>query len=216
MEATEAGKMLEKEGFKFDICFTSVLKRAVVTWNLVAEQIDHHHIPVIKHWRLNDSHYGNLQGLKKSETAAKHGEDQVLIWRRSYDIPPPELDMKDKRYPGNDVKYGNIPQACLPATESLKLTVDRVLPFWFDQICPAILEGKNVVVSAHGNSLRAIVKYVDNMTAEQVIKFNIPTAVPLIYEFDHNLKPIKHYYLASEEEVAAKIAKVANQGKAKK
>lgn len=212
-EAKDAGKKLKDAGYEFDICFTSILKRAITTWNLVAEEIDHHHIPVIKHWRLNERHYGNLQGLNKSETAKKYGEEQVLVWRRSYDIPPPPLPA-DKAI--TDPKFKCLPAGVLPLHESLKLTLERVLPYWYDQIAPAILSGQKVVIAAHGNSLRAIVKHLDNLSEKEVIELNIPTAIPLVYELDENLKPIKHYYLASEEEVKKKLAEVKAQGTVKK
>lgn len=212
-EAEIAGKKLEN--WKFDVCHASVLKRAIKTWNGIADVIDHHHIPVYKNWRLNERHYGGLQGLNKSETAAKHGENQVKIWRRAYDIAPPKLALSDKRHPIFDKRYGLLPKDVLPATECLKDTVERVLPYWQDFIAKDIIEGKQVIVCAHGNSLRAIVKHLDNMKNKDVINLNIPTAIPLVYELDSNLKPIKHYYLASDEEVKNKIAAVANQGKAK-
>lgn len=158
-EAQLAGKMLKEKNYSFDLAFTSVLTRAISTYNTIASEIDSHWIPVHKHWRLNERHYGSLQGLNKSETAAKHGEDKVLIWRRSYDIPPPELELTDERHPRNDPRYAHLPDDVLPQTESLKLTVDRVLPFWYDSICPQVLDGKNVIVVAHGNSIRAIVKH---------------------------------------------------------
>jgi len=215
-EAREAGRRLKENGYKFDICFTSVLKRAIMTFNHAADVADMHYIPVIKHWRLNERSYGALQGLNKAETAAKHGDEQVLIWRRSYDIPPPELTIDDKRHPSFDPKYDNIPKDVLPLTESLKTTVDRVLPFWYDQIAPQILSGKRVLVTAHGNSLRAIVKHLSGMSEKDIINYNIPTGVPLVYEFDQDLKPIKNYYIASDEEIKAKMDAVAKQGVAKK
>merc|ERR1711972_991049 len=169
----------------------------------------------INSWRLNERHYGGLQGLNKAETAAKHGDDQVKIWRRSYDIPPPTIERVDERHPANDSLYQNVPKNALPGAESLKLTVERVLPFWNDQIAPCVMAGKSVLVSAHGNSLRAICKYLENMSEKEVLDLNIPTAVPLVYELDDNLNFIKKYYLMDEAEVAAKMAAVANQGKAK-
>lgn len=212
-EGIDAGKKLKEASFKFDICFTSILKRAIMTWNYIAEEIDHHFIPVIKNWRLNERHYGALQGLNKSETAQRHGEAQVLIWRRSYDIPPPPLKPEESLA---DPKLRHLPPGVVPLCESLKTTLDRVLPFWYDEIAPAILSGKSVVVAAHGNSIRAIVKHLDNVPENEIVELNIPTGIPLIYELDENLKPIKHYYLASEEEVKAKIAAVKAQGAAKK
>lgn len=214
-EAADAGKLLKAKGFEFDIVFTSVLTRAIQTYNLAADQIGCHYLPVVRSWRLNERHYGALQGLNKSETAAKHGEQQVKIWRRSYDIPPPPLDDNDPRHPKFDRRYRNLPKDVLPATECLKDTVARALPFWSDTICSAILEGKRPLVVAHGNSLRAIVKHLDSVSEKDILELNIPTAVPLVYEFDQNLKPLRHYYLADEDELKKKMDKVANQGKAK-
>lgn len=211
-EGVDAGKKLKEAGYNFDICFTSILKRAIMTWNLIADVIDHHFIPVIKNWRLNERHYGSLQGLNKSETAKLHGEDQVKIWRRSYDIPPPPTDpTKDDL----DAKFKTLPPGVVPKCESLKTTLDRVLPFWYDVIAPAILSGKKVVVAAHGNSIRAIVKHLDNVPEKEIVELNIPTGIPLVYELNEKLEPIKHYYLASEAEVSAKIASVKAQGAAK-
>ena len=206
--------MLKEKGFGFDIGFTSVLKRAIKTYNNIVDELDHHHIPVLKSYRLNERHYGGLTGLNKAETAKKHGEKQVLVWRRSYDIPPPELDLDDERHPRFDSRYAHLPLAVLPNTESLKITVDRVLPYWYDHICPQIIEGKRVLVVAHGNSLRAIVKYLNNMSEEEIINYNIPTGIPFVYEFDDNLKPLKNYYLLDEEALKKKQQEVANQGKA--
>ena len=185
-----------------------------MTYNTIATELNCHYIPVHKHWRLNERHYGALQGLNKAETAAKHGEEKVMVWRRSYDIPPPELEVDDERHPKNDPRYQHLPLDVLPRTESLKLTVDRVLPYWHDQICPAVLDGQRVIVAAHGNSLRAIVKYLSGMNNEEIIKYNIPTACPLVYEFDANLKPIKNYYLIDEKTLKERMQAVANQGKA--
>jgi len=212
-EGKDAGKKLKAGGYEFDICFTSILKRAITTWNIIAEEIDHHHIPVVKHWRLNERHYGGLQGLNKSETAKLHGEEQVLIWRRSYDIPPPPL-AADKLLV--EPKFKCLPPGVLPANESLKSTLERVLPYWYDEIAPAILSGQRVVITAHGNSLRAIVKYLDNVSEKEIVELNIPTALPLVYELDENLKPIKHYYLASEKEVEERMNVVKKQGAAHK
>ena len=214
-EAKASGKILKEEGFDFDIAFTSVLKRALRTLWLCLEEMDRLWIPVEKNWRLNERHYGTLQGLNKAETAEKHGEEQVLIWRRSYDIPPPALEKTDERFPGNFPAYKDVDEADLPTTESLKLTVDRFLPYWFDTIAPTIKAGKKVLIAAHGNSLRALVKYLDNVSEEDIIKLNIPTGVPLVYELDNDLKPIKHYYLGDQDEIAAKAAAVAAQGKKK-
>jgi len=214
-EASTAGKIMKEKGFTFDIVFTSVLKRALRTTWLALEQMDLLWIPDEKTWRLNERHYGALQGLNKSETAEKHGEDQVLIWRRSYDTPPPALGASDERYPGNQERYQSMDTKDIPATESLKDTVARFLPYWHEVIAPTIKSGKRVLISAHGNSLRALVKYLDNMTEEDVIKLNIPTGVPLVYELDADLKPIAHYYLGDEDEIAKKAAAVAAQGKSK-
>jgi 2,3-bisphosphoglycerate-dependent phosphoglycerate mutase len=214
-EAKASGKILKEEGFDFDIAYTSVLKRALRTLWLCLEGMDRLWIPVEKNWRLNERHYGALQGLNKAETAEKHGEEQVLIWRRSYDIPPPALEKSDERFPGNFPAYKDVDEADLPTTESLKLTVDRFLPYWFDTIAPTIKAGKKVLIAAHGNSLRALVKYLDNVSEEDIIKLNIPTGVPLVYELDKDLKPIKHYYLGDQDEIAAKAAAVAAQGKKK-
>ena len=214
-EAKASGKILKEEGFDFDIAFTSVLKRALHTLWLCLEVMDRLWIPVEKNWRLNERHYGSLQGLNKAETAEKHGEEQVLIWRRSYDIPPPALEKTDERFPGNFPAYKDVDEADLPATESLKLTVDRFLPYWFDTIAPTIKAGKKVLIVAHGNSLRALVKYLDNISEEDIIRLNIPTGVPLVYELDKDLKPIRHYYLGDKDEIAAKAAAVAAQGKKK-
>lgn len=214
-EAKASGKILKEEGFDFDIAYTSVLKRALRTLWLCLEGMDRLWIPVEKNWRLNERHYGALQGLNKAETAEKHGEEQVLIWRRSYDIPPPALEKSDERFPGNFPAYKDVDEADLPTTESLKLTVDRFLPYWFDTIAPNIKAGKKVLIAAHGNSLRALVKYLDNVSEEDIIKLNIPTGVPLVYELDNDLKPIKHYYLGDQDEIAAKAAAVAAQGKKK-
>jgi 2,3-bisphosphoglycerate-dependent phosphoglycerate mutase len=214
-EAKASGKILKAEGYDFDIAYTSVLKRALRTLWLCLEEMDRLWIPVEKNWRLNERHYGALQGLNKAETAEKHGEEQVLIWRRSYDIPPPALEKTDERYPGNFPAYKDVDEADLPTTESLKLTVDRFLPYWFDTIAPMITSGKRVLIAAHGNSLRALVKYLDNVSEEEIIKLNIPTGVPLVYELDEDLKPIRHYYLGDADEIAAKAAAVAAQGKKK-
>lgn len=214
-EAVTAGKMLKEKGFKFTKAFTSVLKRAIKTLFIVQDELDLHWIPVERHWRLNERHYGALQGLNKAETAAKHGEDQVKIWRRSYDTRPPALELSDERWPGHDPRYAMLDKRLVPAHECLKDTVERVLPYWYDTIVPAIKSGEKVLISAHGNSLRALVKYLDNMSEADIMGTNIPTGIPLVYELDEDLKPIKHYYLASEEQVKAAMDKVAAQGKAK-
>ncbi len=215
-EATEAGKALKEQGFTFDIAYTSVLKRALRTLWIALDQMDLLWIPFVKNWRLNERHYGALQGLNKAETAEKHGEEKVLMWRRSYDVPPPELEKSDERYPGNDPRYAGMDEKDVPTTECLKDTVDRFLPFWHETIAPDIKEGKKVLIAAHGNSLRALVKYLDNLSEEEVIKLNIPTGLPLVYELDEDLKPIKNYYIGNEEEVKKAMEAVANQGKAKK
>jgi 2,3-bisphosphoglycerate-dependent phosphoglycerate mutase len=216
LEANKAGEVLKKEGYVFDVAFTSVLKRAIRTLWITLEKMDLMWIPVHNSWRLNERHYGALQGLNKSETAAKFGEDQVLVWRRSYDVPPPPLEKTDPRYPGNDPRYKDLKQNELPVTECLKDTVARFMPYWHDTIAPAIKAGKKVIIAAHGNSLRALVKYLDNVSEKDIIELNIPTGMPLVYELDKDLKPIKHYYLGDPEEVKKAMAAVASQGKAKK
>ena len=215
LEAKQAGQTLLKEGFQFDIAFTSVLKRAIRTLWIVMDQMDLMWIPVINSWRLNERHYGALQGLNKAETAAKFGEEQVHIWRRSYDIPPPKLEKTDERYPGNDPRYANLSEKELPLTECLKDTVDRFLPYWHETIVPEIRMDKKVIIAAHGNSLRALVKYLDNIPDDKIAGLNIPTGMPLIYELDQDLKPIKNYYLGDAEAVQKAMQAVANQGKAK-
>lgn len=215
-EAKKAGQVLKKEGFIFDVAFTSVLKRAIRTLWISLDQMDLMWIPVNNSWRLNERHYGDLQGLNKSEMAQKFGEDQVLVWRRSYDIRPPALKKSDERYPGNDPRYKGLDAKDIPATECLKDTVARFLPYWHDQIAPVIKSGKKVIIAAHGNSLRALVKYLDNISDEQIVKLNIPTGLPLVYELDDDLKPLKNYYLGDPEEVKKAMDAVANQGKAKK
>ncbi|MFO7655895.1 MAG: 2,3-diphosphoglycerate-dependent phosphoglycerate mutase [Bacteroidales bacterium] len=214
-EAIKSGKVLKENGYEFDVAFVSVLKRALKTLWLCLEEMDQLWIPWIKTWRLNERHYGALQGLNKAETAQKYGDDQVLIWRRSYDIPPPELEQTDERYPGKLRVYSRVDEQDLPLTESLKDTVARFLPYWHEQIVPVIKEGKRVIIAAHGNSLRALVKYLDNMSEDEILKLNIPTGIPLVYELDSELKPIRHYYLGDEEEIKKAAEAVANQGKAK-
>lgn len=214
-EAREAGLVLKQEGYTFDIAYTSVLTRAIRTLWLAMEQMDLCWIPVIKHWRLNERHYGDLQGYNKAEMAQKVGEEKVHIWRRSYDTPPPALEKSDARYPGNDPRYQDLTAAELPLTECLKDTVKRVLPYWHEDIAPTIKAGKKVLITAHGNSLRALVKYLDNMSDEDIIDLNIPTGVPLVYELDEDLKPIRHYYLGDPEAINAAAQAVANQAKAK-
>jgi 2,3-bisphosphoglycerate-dependent phosphoglycerate mutase len=215
-EAKAAGELLKKEGYSFDRSFVSVLKRALRTNWMILDELDELWIPIERSWRLNERHYGSLQGLNKGETAAKFGDDQVLIWRRSYDVPPPVLEKSDERFPGHDRRYKNVPEADLPLTECLKDTVDRVLPYWHSEIAPAVKRGEKVLVTAHGNTLRALVKYFDNLSEEEVLALNIPTGIPLVYELDEELKPIRHYYLGDQEAIAAAAAAVASQGKAQK
>ncbi|MCO6473770.1 MAG: 2,3-diphosphoglycerate-dependent phosphoglycerate mutase [Melioribacteraceae bacterium] len=214
-EAEEGGKVLKEKGFNFDIAYTSVLKRAIRTLDIVLYEMDLMWIPVIKSYRLNERHYGALQGLNKAETTEKYGEEQVTLWRRSYDVPPPELTEDDERYPGHDPRYKDLSKEELPLTESLKSTVDRFIPYWIDVIAPTVKSGKKVVIVAHGNSLRALVKYLDEMSEEEIIKLNIPTGIPLVYELDENMKTLKHYYLGDQEAINAAINKVANQAKKK-
>ncbi|XP_014789272.1 probable phosphoglycerate mutase [Octopus bimaculoides] len=214
-EAKSAGKMLKEKGFTFDIAYTSVLKRAIKTLFLIQEELDLHWIPVTKHWRLNERHYGALQGLNKAETAKKYGEDQVKIWRRSYNIPPPSLEEGDPRCASNQPAYAHLDKKLIPKRECLEDTVARALPFWHDVIVPALRTGRKPIVAAHGNSLRALVKYLDNMSEEDILGLNIPTGIPLVYELDKDMNPIKHYYMADEAAVKAAIDKVASQGKAK-
>ena len=214
-EALEGGRVLKAEGYTFDVAYTSVLKRAIRTLWIVLDELDLMWIPVHRSWRLNERHYGALQGLNKSETAAKFGEQQVKIWRRSYDIQPPKLTPDDPRYPGCDPRYRDLSPAELPLTECLKDTVDRFLPYWHDTIAPAVREGKRVLIAAHGNSLRALVKYLDNVSDEEIVGLNIPTGMPLVYELDDDLKPLRHYYLGDPEKVKAAMDAVAAQGKAR-
>jgi len=214
-EAIAAGELLKKDGYTFDKAFTSVQKRAIRTLWITLDGMDLMWIPVERSWKLNERFYGGLTGMNKAETAKKYGEEQVLIWRRSYDIPPPELDKSSEYYPGNHPRYAGLTDAELPTTECLKDTVARVVPYFENVIVPDIKAGKKIVIAAHGNSLRALVKYLDNMSEEEILKLNIPTGVPLVYELDKNLKPIKHYYLGDQAALEAKLAAVANQGKAK-
>jgi 2,3-bisphosphoglycerate-dependent phosphoglycerate mutase len=214
-EARTAGRVLRAEGFEFDVVYTSVLKRAIRTMWLALDELDQMWVPVIRNWRLNERHYGALQGLNKAETAAKHGEDQVKIWRRSYDIPPPPLEESDDRYPGKERRYAGLSKAELPLTESLKDTVARFVPYWEKTISADVRAGKKVLIVAHGNSLRALVKYLDKMSDAQILELNIPTGIPLMYELDANLKPIRSGYLGDPEAAAKAAAAVAAQGKAK-
>jgi 2,3-bisphosphoglycerate-dependent phosphoglycerate mutase len=212
-EAREAGRLLREGEYVFDIAFTSVLKRAIRTQEIALDALDLMWIPVTKSWRLNERHYGSLQGLNKAETAAKHGEAQVKIWRRSYDITPPPLEPGDERNPARDPRYAALDARVLPLTESLKETVERFLPYWHDAIAPTIKSGKRVLITAHGNSLRALVKYLDNMSDAEIVELNIPTGIPLVYELDEDLRPIRHFYLGDPAAVAAAAARVAAQGK---
>jgi 2,3-bisphosphoglycerate-dependent phosphoglycerate mutase len=214
-EATAAGELLKKEGFEFDIAYTSVLKRAIRTLWHILDEMDLMWIPVQREWKLNERHYGALQGLNKAETAEKHGEDQVKIWRRSYDTPPPALEKSDERYAGNDPRYKDLDESQIPLSECLKDTVDRVLPLWHDSIVPTIKSGKKVIIAAHGNSLRALIKYLDGVSEQDIVGLNVPTGMPLVYELDENMQPTNRYYLGDEEAVKAAMAAVANQGKAK-
>ena len=214
-EAKNAGKVMKAEGLTFDLAFTSTLKRAIRTLWLATDEMDLLWVPVIKSYTLNERHYGGLQGLDKAETAAKHGEEQVKIWRRSYDVPPPALELTDPRHPKFDARYKDVDPKNLPATESLKDTVARVVPFWESTIAPEIKKGKKVIIAAHGNSLRALVKYLDNISEKDILELNIPTGTPLVYELDANLKPIKSYYLGDQEAIKKAMESVANQGKAK-
>ena len=214
-EAKEAGRVLQAKGFGFDIAYTSVLKRAIRTLWLALDELDLMWIPVVRSWRLNERHYGALQGLNKAETAAKFGDAQVLLWRRSYDIPPPPLDVSDERYPGRDPRYRKLTAAELPLTECLKDTVERFLPYWRDVIARSVMAGDRVIIAAHGNSLRALVKYLDNISDSEIVGLNIPTGIPLVYELTDDLMPIRSYYLGDADKVAAATQAVANQGKAK-
>jgi len=212
-EAVEAGNLLREGGYTFDAAYTSVLRRAIQTLWIVLEEMNLEWIPVSNAWQLNERHYGNLQGLNKTEMAEKFGEEQIHIWRRSYDVPPPPLDESDERHPIHDRRYASLTPEQLPATESLKITLERVLPYWHSELVPAIESGKRIIVAAHGNSIRALVKYLDDISDEEIPGLNIPTGLPLVYELDKNLKPIKNYYLGDPEEAAKKAAAVANQAK---
>jgi 2,3-bisphosphoglycerate-dependent phosphoglycerate mutase len=214
-EAKTAGELLKAAGFSFDVAFTSVLKRAIRTLWITLDELDLMWIPVEHSWRLNERHYGALQGLNKAQTAAKYGDEQVLVWRRSYDVPPPILEETDPRSPSGDPRYRGLSPSELPLTECLKDTVARFLPYWHQAIVPAIQTGKKVIIAAHGNSLRALVKYLDDISDQEIVGLNIPTGVPLVYELDGQLKPLRHYYLGDAAAVAKAAAAVANQGKAK-
>lgn len=215
-EAKQSGRVLKEEGYAFDIAFTSVLKRAIRTLWIALDEMDLMWIPVLNSWRLNERHYGALQGLNKAEMAAKFGEEQVLIWRRSYNVPPPPLEKGDPRHPEADPRYKGLAENELPSTECLKDTVARFLPYWKGSIAPVIQSGKAVIIAAHGNSLRALVKYLDNVSDEEITGLNIPTGIPLVYELDDALKPVRHFYLGDPEEIRRAMAEVANQGKTKK
>ncbi len=215
-EAKQAGQVLKDGNYVFDIAYTSVLKRAIRTLWIVLDEMNLMWIPVHRSWRLNERHYGALQGLSKADTVTKHGEKQVLIWRRSYDTPPPSLKKNDERYPGNDPKYHSLDDHEIPLTECLKDTVARVLPYWYEVILPTIKSGKRILISAHGNSLRALIKYLEDLSNDEILRLNIPTGIPLVYELNERIQPIKHYYLGDPEEVRKAIKKVTNQGKAKK
>ena len=213
-EAHMAGHSLQKEGYVFDMVFTSVLKRAIRTTWIMLDELDQMWLPVTNSWRLNERHYGALQGLNKAETAAKYGEEQVLIWRRSYDVRPPPLERTDSRYPGLDPRYKNLKMSDIPVCESLKDTMNRFLPYWHEELAPVIGSGKRVLISAHGNSIRALVKLLDNISETEIVKLNIPTGIPLIYELEDDLKPIRHYYLGDEEKIRKATESVAKQGEA--
>ena len=214
-EARESGKLLKEEGFQFDVAHTSVLKRANRTMEICLDEMGEDNILIKYNWRLNERHYGALQGLNKAETAKKYGDEQVLIWRRSYSTPPPQLDADDEQHPRFDERYSDLDPNDLPASECLKDTVDRFLPYWHESIKPDIESGKRVFIVAHGNSLRALVKYLDTVSDEDIVGLNIPTGVPLVYELDESLKPIRNYYLGDQEAIAKKAAEVAAQGKSK-
>ncbi len=213
-QARESGRLLKAEGFDFDLCYTSVLKRATHTLWHCLDELDRTWLPVVHSWRLNERHYGALQGLNKAETAKKFGDDQVLAWRRSYSVPPPALEPGDERSERGDIRYAKLALGQVPLTECLKDTVARVLPYWNESMAPAIKAGKRALVSAHGNSMRALVKYLDNISDDEIVGLNIPNGIPLVYELDESLKPIRHYYLGDPEAAAKAAAAVANQGKA--
>jgi 2,3-bisphosphoglycerate-dependent phosphoglycerate mutase len=212
-EAARSGRLLKEEGFVFDVAYTSVLKRAIRTLWIVLDEIDQMWLPVHRHWRLNERHYGALQGLNKAETAARHGEAQIKVWRRSYDVPPPALTPDDERYPGHDPRYAGLTPSELPLTECLKDTVNRFLPYWHETIAPAVQRGERVLITAHGNSLRALVKYLDKISDEAIVELNIPTGIPLVYELDHDLRPIRSRYLGDPEAAKKAAERVAAQAK---
>ena len=212
-EAKAAGRLLKAEGYDFDVCYTSYLKRAIHTLGHVLDEMDRAWLPVVKSWKLNERHYGALQGLNKSETAEKYGEEQVKIWRRSFDVKPPALDPADARSPLNQPMYRDVDRALLPACESLETTIARVVPYFNETVKPDMLSGKRVLIAAHGNSLRALVKYFDDISSEAIVSVNIPTGTPLVYEFDDDFKVIRSYYLGDQDALKAKMEAVANQGK---
>jgi len=214
-EAHAAGQLLKESGFVFDVAFTSVLKRAIRTLWIALDEMNLMWIPVHNSWRLNERHYGALQGLNKAEMATRFGDEQILIWRRSYDVPPPALEPSDERWPGRDPRYAALGPNDLPATECLKDTVARFLPYWNSAIAPAVKAGKRVIIAAHGNSIRALIKYLDNVSEQDIVGLNIPTGTPLVYELDDELKPLRHYYLGDQEKIAAAVNAVAVQGKAR-
>jgi 2,3-bisphosphoglycerate-dependent phosphoglycerate mutase len=214
-EAHEGGRLLREGGYDFDVAYTSVLKRAIRTLWIALDELDRMWLPVVKSWRLNERHYGALQGLNKAETAAQYGEEQVRLWRRSYDVPPPRLDRDDPRFPGTDERYRDVSDAELPLAEALKDTVARFLPYWHGTIAPSLRSGERVLIVAHGNSLRALVKYLDGVSDEEIVGLNIPTGVPLVYELDDDLRPHTHFYLGDPARVEAAMAAVAAQGRAK-
>jgi 2,3-bisphosphoglycerate-dependent phosphoglycerate mutase len=213
-QAKASGRLLKDEGWEFDVCYTSVLKRATHTLWHCLDEMDRTWLPVVHSWRLNERHYGGLQGLNKAETAKKYGDEQVLVWRRSYDVPPPPLEPGDPRSERGDIRYGDVPDSQFPLTECLKDTVARVLPFWNESMAPAIRAGRRVLVAAHGNSIRALVKYLDGISDSDIVGLNIPNGIPLVYELDANLKPLRHYYLGDAQAAAKAAEAVANQGKA--
>ncbi len=214
-EAKKGGQLLKEAGYQFDMAFTSVLKRAIRTLWITLDELDQMWLPVIRDWHLNERHYGGLQGLDKAETAAKYGDEQVLIWRRSYDITPPLVETSDERFPAHDPRYKGLDEAELPRGECLEETAERFLPYWHSNIVPEVKAGKKLLIAAHGNSLRALVQHLDQISNEEIVKLNIPTAVPLVYELDDDLKPLKSYYLGDADEIAKAQQAVANQGKAK-
>jgi len=214
-EAREAGRLLKQSGFAFDVAFTSVLKRAIRTLWIALDEMDLMWLPVCNSWRLNERHYGALQGLNKAEMATRFGDDQILIWRRSYDVRPPALETSDERWPGRDPRYHDLAPGEIPVTECLKDTVARFVPYWTGTVAPAVKAGSRVIIAAHGNSIRALIKYLDNVSDQDIVGLNIPTGTPLIYELDAELKPLRHYYLGDQDKIAAAVNAVAAQGKAR-